>query len=886
MGPSEAGAGGAEALVECGGLIPLCGRSAPGPENPAHHDQNPAHPNGSGEDRGARIEGRRTPERRAGDQHASPRSRLSALAGRGWAVSTLCCVVLLTLAGPLAAQETEIPPQAPVAQPETPAVQPPVEVLTPSPAGETPSKPSEPPTGYQPTTPPSVTVTGGVSVPVEGNLLKLDAAFWRVEFEEGQAVSVAARGSVRATYQNFAVTSGAATADLRTKIAKFTDNVVLTIDGQEVHGAELSLNLDTRAWSFTSAQSQLRPELFPQIIRAPVFLSGREITGRADEVVTVTKGGFTTCNLEHPHYFIDAGSATAWPGTKLIARHAVFYALGHRIFRVARIAVPLNRIRGQVNNLTPRLGQNAEEGLFLKTAYSVSATAKNTGNLRLDMMSRKGLGFAFEDHYNLARALGDLYLYQLYDRNRGLNTLTGRFNHRLQLGTTQAVLTSDYRANSYLYAPQTTSLANDLRVTRTKTRASTTFGIRHSIDRGFGRFTNLTSSLQHNLSFGEGGSANIGFDYFRFISPILSGGTLVDAANAQLISRFNLRRQRPRFEWNLRLDKINDLSSEAFIKQAGSRFAGTERLPELELTTSGKQLKKALPFGLPARFDLAVGRYREDLGRVETERAVTGVELPSKVIKLADKLHLAAGGGFRQYFYGDGTAQYSVDAAAQLSRKIGSKSSAALSYRLLRPRGFSPFRFDFIGKYNVLNARLNLQETERFKLSLFSGYNFGQKDFRWQDITTRVLYAPSDRYLIYAATGYDLNRHQWRSLVNQLRLRLPGDFKLDVGSRYDIERSKFASIKAQLDTPIGSKWHVRANSGYNGYTRKLDYQNVQLVRDLHCWELALTWVDQSTFWRERGFRLNLRIKAFPIFESLSVGQSGQLLEDTSVGEVL
>ena len=765
-----------------------------------------------------------------------------------------------------------------------PAIQPPAEIKGPSPSGETPHQPSEPPTGYKPTAPPTVEVTGGVSVPVEGDLLKVNAAFWRVEFEEGEAVRVIARGSVRATYRNFAVTSESAVADLRTKIATFTDNVVLTVDEQDVHGTQLSINLETRAWTFEAARIQLRPELFPELIRAPIFLSGREVTGRAQEVATVTNGGFTTCNLDHPHYFVDAGSATVWPGRKLIARNAVFYALGRQIFRIPRLAVPLRRIEDR-QNLSPQVGQTVEEGVFLKTAYSFLATLRNTGNLKLDLMSRKGIGLGLEDHYNLANAFGSLYLYQLHDRNRNLNTLTGRFTHQHQLGTVQATFTSDYRANSFQFSPQSASLANDLRLVRTRSGASTTLGIRQGIDRGFGRFKNLTSSLQHSQSFGGRSSANIGFDYFRLTSPILVDGKPIDAANAQLVSRFDFRRQEPRFEWNLRMDRINDLSDEVFIRQAGTRFAGTERLPELELTTSSEQLKRTLPFGLPARFNLAVGRYREDLGRVETERAVTEVHIPPRIYKLADKLNLTAGAGFRQYFYGGNTAQYSLDASAEVVRRIGDKSSAALTYRLLRPRGFTPFRFDFIGKYNVLNARLNLQETERFKLSMFTGYNFGQRDFRWQDLTARLLYVPSDRYLIYTSTGYDLNRHQWRSLINQFRVRLPDDFRLDLGTRYSIERSKFDSIKVQLDSPIGTKWHIRANSGYNGFTKNFDYRNVQLVRDLHCWELALVWVDQRGFWNERGLRLNLRIKAFPLFDSFGVGQFGQAL-DTSVGEVL
>ncbi|MBI2843962.1 MAG: hypothetical protein HYX78_11235 [Armatimonadetes bacterium] len=796
----------------------------------------------------------------------------------------LSCLLFFQMAW-AAAQPVEQPPQPP--PPVTPpsAVPPPAGLPLPgATSGETPHQPSLPPTGYEPAPAPSVTVTGGVDVPVAGDQLRLDADSWRVDFEEGEAVTVTARGNVKATFRDFSVTSAAAFADLRTKTATFSDQVTLKIKGQDVVGTHLSINLETREWSFESAKSELRPELFPQQIRAPFFLSGETITGRADEIARVTEGGFTTCNLDDPHYFIDSETATVWPGRKLVARDASFFALGRRIFKIPRIAVPLRELMDR-QNLIPKFGQTAEEGFFLKGAYSFAATLNNSGNVKFDLMSKKGIGIGLDDTYNLGRGSGNLHLYQLSDRNRNLNTLTGRFTHEHRLGTITANLTSDYRANSFQYSPASTSLGNEIRLARSRTGASTNLGVRRTTDRGFGSFSNLTSSLQHRQTFGERSSAAISFDYFRSVSPLVIEGATTDAANAQLVSRFDYSQRGNWYDWNFRINKINDLSDEAFIRQAGTRFAGVERLPELDLSTTSDRLKRTLPFGLPARLNLAFGQYREDLGRVETERTVLDLDVPSQTYKIADRLTLNAGAGFRQYIYGNNTAQYSIDAAANLTRKIGDKSSAALNYRYLRPHGFTPFRFDFIGRYNILTGRLNLQETERLRLSLATGYNFGQKDFKWQDLTTRVSYAPSDRYLLYAATGYDINRSQWRALVNQIRVRLPNDFKLDIGSRYDIERSKFATIKTQLDTPIGEKWRLRALTGYNGFTKDFDYRHFQIVRDLHCWELSIGWVDQRGFWQERGLRLNLRIKAIPFFDSFGVGQFGQSL-DTSVGEIL
>lgn len=752
-----------------------------------------------------------------------------------------------------------------------------------SPPGETPYKPSEPPTGYTPSPTPTVDVNGGVNVPVNNNCLKVDAVFWRVEFEESRAVRVIARGSVKAIYREFTVTSEAASVDLRTNVASFSGNVVMLANGQDVKGDQLSLNMNTRDWSFQGARAELKPEVFPQVIHAPVYLTGKNISGHSDQEISVTDGGFTTCNLAHPHYFMDAGHVTVWPNKKLVARDAAFYALGKLVFKIARIAVPLRQIRDAP--ILPKVGMTQEEGFFIKTAYTVLASANNTGTAKLDLMSNKGVGVGYEDNYTLPTATGNLWLYQLSDRNRNLNTFTGRFTHAQKLGTIQTNLTTDYRANSYQYSSNSTTLSNDLRFTRSREKANSLLGIRYTQDHGFGNFSTLSSSFQHSQVLTENSSANVSFDYFSNTSPVFVNGVKVNAANAQLDSRFNYAKQEKLFDWNFRVDKINDLSDEAFIQQSGTRFAGVERLPELEFNSSTERLKDLLPIKFPLTYNLGVGYYREDFGRVDTSRLTFDVEAPSRIYNLSNALKLNASGGFRQYFYGDNTAQYSLQTALALTQKLGEKSSASLNYRYLQPNGFTPFRFDFIGKYNFLNARVDLQETSRFKFSVYSGYNFDQPDFRWQDLVARATFAPSDRYLFYASTGYDVNRSQWRALINQVRFRFPGDLKFDVGTRYDFQANKFATIKTQLDTPLGRLWRVRANAGYNGFTNTFDYRNVQLVRDLHCWEMALSYVDQRGFWQERGFQLSIRIKAFPVFDRFGVGQFGQSL-DTSVGDVL
>ncbi len=189
-----------------------------------------------------------------------------------------------------------------------------------------------------------------------------------------------------------------------------------------------------------------------------------------------------------------------------------------------------------------------------------------------------------------------------------------------------------------------------------------------------------------------------------------------------------------------------------------------------------------------------------------------------------------------------------------------------------------------MGKYNIVNASLNLQTNSKYKLSLLTGYNFDQPQSAWQDATLRFSVEPSKNFMFYTATSYDFNLGQWRLLINQFRVRAGKTFSLDIGSRYDPVNNVLSEAKLDLDTALSSKWHVRSLVGYNGATKSYDYRKFMLTRDLHCWEASLIYTDQPGFYLDKSLMLTLRIKAMPYYDSFGSGAFGQAL-DTSVGQV-
>ena len=798
--------------------------------------------------------------------------------GRGlaWRVLIWCAlsVVFAGTAG-LSTDDAPSPPEglSPEFQAET--------VTAPAPSEEfLPARQVPVPTGDVPSpVAPSELIPGQcvpVVVPVPervGEFIEFKADHLRTTFEDGRPVLTVAEGNVTACYKNMAITAQCGKADYKTNLASFEGNVVFQVGVQTVQGESICLNMRTGQWSFGSAESVITPQFLKGYIKAPLYAHSDRFQGIRDRRITAFGAQVTSCNLDHAHYELVSRSVSVYPDSKIVFRDVTAYLLGRRLITLPRIVVPIRDIERNPT-IIPRVGESVEEGAFLKTAFSYVGTRTQSGALLLDLMTRKGIGTGLRHNYEFPKASGELYAYYIYDRNIDKNTFTGNFSHDQRIGTVKANAAVNFRSNSYLYAPNSRSLDGRLTLTRNRLGARSSLVVNQSINDVFTRTSRLAGNLRHNQLFGDDISLDTAFDYTAFRS---TGKT-----RARLTSQMLLLKKEEKFDWSISAQDLADLSDEAFV--GGGRFAGIERLPEVALVSDSTRLGRVLPFGLPARLKLSYGQFVELPADTHLGRAYLDIDTPIKRYPLSTTWTFGAGAGFRQFLYSDDTAQYAIDANAEISKRLGPTSKFAFTYRYQQPRGFTPFRFDYVGKYNILNTSLNFQESKKLRLSVLGGYNFEQKKFPWRDITFRCAYQPTESFLLYTATGYDINRSRWRTLINQIRIRLGEDFKLDLASRYDTTRSKLAVIKMQLDTKLGPKMRLQALAGYNGLTGRFDYRSVMLTRDLHCWEASLVYVNQGGFYRNEGFFLNFRIKAFPLVQNYGMGPFGQA-QDTSVGQV-
>jgi len=84
------------------------------------------------------------------------------------------------------------------------------------------------------------------------------------------------------------------------------------------------------------------------------------------------------------------------------------------------------------------------------------------------------------------------------------------------------------------------------------------------------------------------------------------------------------------------------------------------------------------------------------------------------------------------------------------------------------------------------------------------------------------------------------------------------------------QRIRSSSVNATLSFNLTEKWRFSTGGSYDFVRNEFAAPNVNIYRDLHCWEMNFTWFPIGFY---RGYRLELRIKA-PQLQDLKVTKQG------------
>jgi len=147
-----------------------------------------------------------------------------------------------------------------------------------------------------------------------------------------------------------------------------------------------------------------------------------------------------------------------------------------------------------------------------------------------------------------------------------------------------------------------------------------------------------------------------------------------------------------------------------------------------------------------------------------------------------------------------------------------------------------------------------------------TGYNFiGDRNERFDDLFSRVDFAPSPIAAFYFEHSYDLNREKTANFQTEAILG-PGAKKWSINIRLtfleglegDPEHPRRLDLVNGFNFPLSKKWRANVVTRYDIYNRKLIERGIHIYRDLHCWEVRLSWT-KIPLEEEIWFTVNLKV---------------------------
>lgn len=639
--------------------------------------------------------------------------------------------------------------------------------------------------------------------------------------------------------------------------------------GDDIQAERISADLRFQRTNLTDATFRLSPSWFEGRLTDDFFVRAGEAQSN-ERGYFVIAGQCTTCKDGQPHYHIGADRIEIFPSDRIILRGARINILGSTILKLPALTIPL--LEDSNPRYLPLIGQSRDEGYFIKSRFATPVGSREVVDILADAMSKLGFGIGAE----YANASGTSRVYSLFGNSP---SLTASQNYNGKLGGGNLSFDGLFLRNNYAYAPETTTTslrANyaeggfNLSGYRTGTSTSGFSSVAESV------------SLRDRRTWGVGGS--------RRDQRTRGGRGLVTDINLTwnrsqsrgVSSNVESERMDLRFLAQQNLGAVDaELLYERSIPISESRNFNNnrDRTPILSFKSDGDRLGW-FPTKPGLRFDIqgSLGEWRDPVRQRPISRFFldSGISGSRRVGSLSTSYQTR----LQQGIYSDDTAQYVLRSDIRSTYQFGPQSSINLTYRYLKPVGFTPIQTDRTGRADALSLDASYQVDPRLSVGIQTGYDF-YSGFRgvtpWQQVGLRAEFMAPPGITARMFIDFDTFSSVW----NQGRLDAiiqQGDLRFTVGTRYDARRSVWGGVNAIIEGFRAGQITAAALFDYNGYTKQLDSQQWQLIYDLHCAEMVFEFSDSRVGFRSgRQIGLFLRIKALPGGSPFGQGTRGQSL---------
>jgi hypothetical protein len=653
--------------------------------------------------------------------------------------------------------------------------------------------------------------------------LKADSISYEKIKEEDLVI---AQGGALLKYQDIEVKADYLKINLNTHLLVASGKVLFKQDKTETNCEELSYNWKTKKIILL----KLKAELTGEGIKGKIYYQGKKMEN-FPETVELTEGSFTTCELEEPHYHIIAKEMIIYPKDKIIARNISWYEGKTKIITLPYFLIFLDR-KTQLPIL-PKIGQNSQEGWFIKTNFNYYIDEKSYGTLYVDWMENKGLGIGLKQTWEIGdednAGETSLYLYQIKEKSTGNFNLTGNIKYAQEFeNNIKTQVTLDYSGSK---SEGGELLSNILKSQFSMDKQGEKYDLKITGNYNF----NGTGLGEEDLSI----NGNIKLNYnYAFNDKLNSALSLLymdknpadqEVADLELTPKWELKYKGEGYSLNLVTEKRFDIEGDLYT---GENISGViDRLPELVFKKDSATLGDTK---ITYNIDASVGHFYEAATEEDNWRGEYIINL-NRPFNFGKYLTLTSSGIFRQDVYLTGEARYLLGGKLDLKASYQDFFSASLVYNYNKSEGPTPFNFDYISPLtNTITGKLTLTPSEKIKLDLSTNYNFVTENFG--NLVARLEYNPKDDWKMNFSSSYNLNSMQWTKQIN-----------------------------STLDLQLSDNWRIKYKGVVDLDGFKLTNSVVGITRDLHCREITINY-KQAT----KSFWVEFYIKAFPT-EKITLG---------------
>lgn len=190
-----------------------------------------------------------------------------------------------------------------------------------------------------------------------------------------------------------------------TKTAVAKGHVVLSSPQGKIRGDELTFNFETMTGDFSGAK----------ITSEPYYGGGEKIAKVDENKIEMYRGYMTTCDLDKPHYKLNAKKIEVYPKDKIVAKNLTFVIGKIPIFYFPQYSKMMNDSKPKLL-LTP--GYDKDWGMFMLTAWRYYFNENFKGNIHVDFRERKDVASGIDNFYKIPNyGEGLIKFYYMNERN-------------------------------------------------------------------------------------------------------------------------------------------------------------------------------------------------------------------------------------------------------------------------------------------------------------------------------------------------------------------------------------------------------------------------------------------------------------------------------------